>query len=206
MRKIVIGSILSLLLASPSFASSTTTSTSGSESVGAASIIQNSTGASGVNYSGGYTVRNTPDLGGLTAIPSANCMGVDGIGLVGPGGGLQLLGSRRDSVCTWEGKVNMAVHTGQPQVGLVMWCINDPDYRKAREILNEPCPIASYPKGQQAKLLEQIAKVQTPAPQPKQTVIIEIVPVPMSINKKVTADDLNREMLQDIKNSKQHNE
>jgi hypothetical protein len=199
MKNVILVFAATFLATAPAFAQSTTTANSGSQSVGAASIIQNSNAASGVNYSGGYTVRNTPDLPALYATPTAPCIVSGGMGVSAPGVGVALTGGIRDNVCTWEGKVSMAYHTNQAPVALVMWCINDADYRRAREILGEPCPVGSYPKGQQRDAeraqaaLPKVAAALPPAPvQPQPTVIV------LSSDPHATSEELNSEVLQAV--------
>jgi len=152
---------MSMAATAPALAQTAQNANSGSTSDGQAVINQNSYGSPGVNYSGSYseTIANTPDLGGLYAMTTANCITGGGVGITGPGIGAEAMGGVRDSVCTWEGKVKMAYVTGQSDVAHTEWCLKDPDYRDSEAILNKPCDYRTYPKDQQ----EQVKKDQIKA-------------------------------------------
>jgi len=137
----MLAAAISTIAATPVFAQTAQTAQSGSESLGQAAINQYSYGSNIPN--------NTPGLGAMYATPTASCMSSYGISAVGPGGGVQIMGSSRDQVCTWEGKVSMAFNTHQADVGVTEWCINDADYRKSKAILGKPCNYRTYPAGQQ---------------------------------------------------------
>jgi len=150
---------MSMFSTAPAFAQTAQNANSGSASQGQATINQNSYGSPGVNYSGGYSISNTPDLGSLYAMTTANGITGGGVGITGPGIGAEAMGGVRDSVCTWEGKVKMAYVTGQSDVAHTEWCLKDPDYRDSEAILDKPCDYRTYPKDQQ----EQVEKDQIKA-------------------------------------------
>jgi len=150
-RKLMLAATISTIAATPVYAQTAQTAQSGSESLGQAAINQYSYGSSIPN--------NTPGLGAMYATPTANCMGSYGISAVGPGGGVQIMGSSRDQVCTWEGEVQMLYGTHQPDVARTEWCLSDPDYRTSNAILGTPCNYRTYPKAQQ----DQVEKDQIAA-------------------------------------------
>jgi hypothetical protein len=109
------------------------------------------TGYSGTNYSGSYTVRNTPEVIAPSVVGGNPCaVGASG-GLSLPGFGVALGGTWADKACERRQQAALMFNMGETKVAYELMCQDD-NVRSAMRVSGKPCaadlapaPVAQAP-------------------------------------------------------------
>ncbi len=135
--------------------SGTTIGTTGTSSTG---------GDPTVNYSGGYTERNTPEVMPPNVVGGNPCaVGASG-GIALPGIGVALGGTWADRACERRQQAALLFNMGQQNVALALLCQDD-NVRAAMKVGGKPCAV-------------DIAAARAPVPAAVVTVPAPLVTVP----------------------------
>jgi hypothetical protein len=145
----------------------------GSSTTGSAGTAGTGTGSDptvNMNYSGGYTVRNTPEVIPPAVMGGNPCaVGASG-GMSLPGFGLAMGATWADRSCERRQQAALLFNMGEQKVALELMCQDD-HIRSAMRIAARPCAADTPPPAPVAQVAAPAA-IPVTAPAPAKAVII----------------------------------
>ncbi|MDR3536093.1 MAG: hypothetical protein P4L71_06300 [Acetobacteraceae bacterium] len=115
-----------------------------------------------MNYSGSYTVRNTPEVIAPNVVGGNPCaVGASG-GLALPGFGFSAGTTWADKACELRQKVALMFNMGEQAIAREMLCQDDEGVRAAMQRLGKPCGVDM--RAVSETRTPQVAQAQAPAP------------------------------------------